>query len=99
MDLFNVIAFILGTGFFVCVLFILMSFFRTKLSLWTLFCMAAVGICISVGIDNLVNLFVWIELGITFINFGATVFVIGMLCMMSVILMNFIASRGKTLVR
>ena len=99
MDIIEIMAMIIGIGFFISILFLVLLFVRREVSIWNLFVMGAVGVFLSVCVDNLLNLYVWIEIGLDFGHFGATLFLIGMISMIFVMVINFVASRGRTLVR
>ncbi|MCL2608124.1 MAG: hypothetical protein FWD92_06200 [Methanomassiliicoccaceae archaeon] len=98
MNIIDIVAIVIGTGFFVAVLFMLLRVF-SKTTRWNLLAMGAIGICLAICIDNFVNLYRWIELGITFASLGATMFVMGMLAMSVVMIKNFTVTKGRALVR
>ena len=70
-----------------------------RVGLWHVVFMAVASFFIGSALQEYTLLLDWIELGLTFTNIGASMFVVGMLSMTVVMAWNLIASSGRTLVR
>jgi len=93
-----VLAFIVGTAFICSVLFMILETFR-KRTLGHFIVFGAFAVCISLIVDNLMGLYAWINLGLTFSNFGASLFLVGMIAVNVSMLWNFFLTSGRKLVQ
>lgn len=91
-------AVIVGTMFVISILFIILQIARDRRA-WTAPVLVIIGIAISLFLENLMSLHTWIALGLTFTDLGATTLTIGILASTAVMTWNFIATRGRELVR
>lgn len=80
-------------------LWYLLSAGSIRIGIWHVAFMALASFCIGSALQEYTLLLDWVEFGLTFTNLGASMFVVGMISMIVVMVWNLIASGGRTLVR
>lgn len=75
------------------------SVIKKPLSVWHWLTIGAVSGFAASVVQSYTQLFDWISLGLTGVNTAATLFVLGMVAMIVVMIYNLIVTRGKTAVR
>jgi len=88
----------IGIAFVIVALLFVLGRSR-KFTIWHGLMIGLIGAGISLVLQGYLGLINWILLGMMFVDLGASVFFIGMLFMIVVMLWNFVRSSGKTLVR
>lgn len=94
---------LLATGlvaaFCFLVLWYIMSLGRLRVSIWHVAFCGVAGWLLGSALQEYTKLIDWIQLGMTFENFGASMFLVGFCSVVVVLIWNLVATSGRTLVR
>jgi hypothetical protein len=97
-DVYGLVTVIIGIGVVICALFIVFEFMR-EITIGHVAAVVIIGAALAFVFNVYTDFWAWIWLGVTFSNIGATVFVIGLVSTMLVMVYNFASTSGRTLVR
>ena len=89
----------LVSAFGFLVIWYLLSRGNMKLTFWHFGFMGVSGFLIGTALQAYGRVWEWISAGLHFDNIGASLFTIGLIAMIGVLLWNMIATNGRTLVR
>ena len=94
--------FYLSAGLGIAMVIMVMLFLAGNFKKWTVWHGVGVGVAgafVALALHNYIGLFDWIMLGLMFSDVGATMFLVGFVAVIVVMISNLIATNGKTLFR